>query len=50
MPSSIPQERWNEMKKFADRLPTRGKEHDTAKSRERQAKERGKDRDRGMER
>lgn len=42
------QERWNEMKKFADRLLTRGKEHDAANSKERQA--RGKDRDRGMER
>jgi hypothetical protein len=36
------------MKKFADRLLTRGKEHDAAKSKERQA--RGKARDRGMER
>ena len=27
------QERWNEMKKFADRLLTRGKEHDAAKAR-----------------
>ena len=42
MPSAIPQERWNEMKKFADRLLTRGKEHDTAKSKKRQAKECGK--------
>jgi hypothetical protein len=42
MPSAIPQELWNEMKKFADRLLTRGKEHDTAKSKKRQAKECGK--------
>jgi hypothetical protein len=43
------QARWNEMKKFADRLLAQGKEHDAAKSKERQA-ERSKNRDREMER
>lgn len=45
---SSSQGRWNEVRKFADRLLACGKEHDAAKSKERQTKELGKERDRGM--
>jgi ATP-dependent exoDNAse (exonuclease V) alpha subunit len=44
------QGRWNQVKGFTDRLLARAKEHDAARSKERQAKMRGKERDRGIER